>query len=85
MAFPFIASGTPCDDTDHDGMPDSWETSLGLNPNDDSVGSEYTSNGYTNVEEWLNGTDPKQFVDYRKPEKNMNTLSFGIESRKQSR
>jgi hypothetical protein len=25
------------------------------------------SDGYTNVEEWLNGTDPTQYVDYSKP------------------
>jgi hypothetical protein len=28
--------------------------------------------GYTNVEEWLNGTDPTEFVDYNKPGNNMN-------------
>ena len=26
--------------------------------------------GYTNVEEYLNGTDPTVFVDYTKPENN---------------
>ncbi len=28
-----IANGTPCADSDSDGMPDAWETSVGLNPN----------------------------------------------------
>ena len=30
--------------------------------------------GYTNVEEYLNGTDPTAFVDYTKSENNVNTL-----------
>jgi hypothetical protein len=42
-------------DTDHDGMPDAWETAQGFNPNDatDRNGDK-NSNGYTNVEEYLN-------------------------------
>ncbi len=56
-------------DTDRDGMPDEWEKGCGLNANDPSDGARDTDrDGYTNVEEWLNGTDPTQFVDYRKPE-----------------
>ena len=30
--------------------------------------------GYTNLEEYLNGTEPTKFVDYTKPENNVNTL-----------
>ena len=30
--------------------------------------------GYTNIEEYLNGTDPTEFVDYTKRENNVNTL-----------
>ncbi len=66
-------------DSDHDGMPDTWEKKFSLKWNDPSDGAQDTDgDGYTNVEEWLNGTDPTQFVDYRKPENNINTLSFGI-------
>jgi len=62
-------------DSDHDGMPDEWEEKFGLNLNDPSDGaSDADSDGYTNVEEWLNGTDPTEFVDYTKPENNRNTL-----------
>lgn len=54
-------------DTDHDGMPDAWETAHGLNPKDASDGAlDSDKDGYTNVEEYLNGTDPQKFVDYRK-------------------
>ncbi|MGQ0810219.1 MAG: hypothetical protein ACT4OO_03225 [Nitrospiraceae bacterium] len=52
--WPVLASGTPPPDTDHDGMPDAWETAHGLNPNDPSDGPQDTNgNGYTNVEEFL--------------------------------
>lgn len=37
-------------DTDHDGMPDVWETSNGLNPNNASDRSIIAPNGYTMLE-----------------------------------
>jgi len=63
-------------DTDNDGMPDAWETKYGLNPKDasDNVGDK-DKDGYTNIEECINETDPTKFVDYRKPENNVNSLS----------
>jgi hypothetical protein len=46
-------------DSDHDGMPDGWERRHKLNPNDTSDGSsDADGDGYTNVEEYLNQTDP---------------------------
>jgi pectate lyase len=46
-------------DTDHDGMPDEWEREFKLNPGDPSDGpKDQDGDGYTNVEEWLNGTNP---------------------------
>ncbi len=62
-------------DSDGDGMPDEWELRGGFNPKDASDGpQDKDSDGYTNVEECLNGTDPLVFVDYTKPENNVNTL-----------
>ncbi len=53
------ASGTPCLDSDHDGMPDAWETKYGLDPANPLDGRVDTDgDGYTNLEEYLNGTDP---------------------------
>jgi pectate lyase len=73
--WPDYKSAAAPTDSDHDGMPDSWEKQFGLEWNDSSDGSKDTDNdGYTNVEEWLNGTDPTQFIDYRKPENNKNML-----------
>ena len=41
-------------DTDQDGMPDDWEKSAGLNPNEPQDGnSDRNTDGYTNLEEYL--------------------------------
>lgn len=42
-------------DTDGDGLPDDYETSVGLNPNDASDGQLLTASGYSNLEVFLNG------------------------------
>jgi hypothetical protein len=52
--YPTLSKGTPYTDSDHDGMSDSWEKSNGLNPNDASDGSKVSSNGYTNLENFIN-------------------------------
>lgn len=44
-------------DSDHDGMPDSWEDNHGLNKNDKSDGPEITDSGYSNLEIYLNSMD----------------------------
>lgn len=53
--FPELDAGTAPADTDKDGMPDSWETARGLDPNaaEDRNGDD-NGNGYTNLEEYLN-------------------------------
>jgi len=57
--------GEPYADSDADGLPDAWEQNYGLNPEDASDAAIDTDeDGYINVEEFLNGTDPRQFVDY---------------------
>ncbi len=53
-AWPTLASAPAPADTDHDGMPDDWETANGLNPNDASDGAATASDGYTNLEHYLN-------------------------------
>ena len=45
-------------DTDHDGMPDSWEIAMGLNSNDSTDGNTVAPSGYTMLEEYLNGLVP---------------------------
>ncbi|MBA9076354.1 FlgD immunoglobulin-like domain containing protein [Rufibacter quisquiliarum] len=46
-------------DADKDGMPDAWENQNGLNPNDASDrNGDRNSNGYTNLEDYLNSLVP---------------------------
>ncbi len=57
--FPIIDSGTPYEDSDHDGMPNMWELMYGLDPYDNSDASgDPDGDGYTNIEEFLNETVP---------------------------
>ena len=42
-------------DGDIDGMADEWETQRGLNPSDASDRNNFNINGYTNLENYLNG------------------------------
>jgi pectate lyase len=52
-------TGLACKDSDHDGMPDEWEKNYGFNPNDMSDNSaDADRDGYTNIDEFLNGTNP---------------------------
>ncbi|GAB4094014.1 pectinesterase family protein [Flaviaesturariibacter terrae] len=53
-AWPALSSGAAPVDTDHDGMPDSWEASHGLNSSDPSDRGGIAANGYTNLENYLN-------------------------------
>jgi pectate lyase len=55
--------GEPYADADDDGMPNDWEQSHGLNPNDASDASaDANGDGYTNIEDFLNGLDPQAKV-----------------------
>ncbi len=52
--WPLLSSLPAPADTDHDGMPDDWELSQGLNPNDDSDRNIVNEDGYTKLENYLN-------------------------------
>lgn len=43
------------EDSDGDGLPDSYETAEGLDPNNPDDGNALAPSGYTHLEEWLNG------------------------------
>jgi pectate lyase len=53
--FPPIDPGTPCADSDHDGIPDAWEKYHGLNPRDPADANKLNADGYTNLEHFLSG------------------------------
>lgn len=52
--WPVLAAGTPPDDTDHDGMPDEWETAMCLDPDNPNDATSFRSDGYTNIEAYIN-------------------------------
>lgn len=59
--WPEYKNAPPPVDSDRDGMPDEWEKAHRFdphNPNDGSLDAD--GDGYTNVEEFLNNTDPKK-------------------------
>ena len=57
--WPELKSKPAPTDTDDDGMPDSWERTHGLNPNDPADGAfDRDKDGYTNLEEYLNSIRP---------------------------
>jgi type VI secretion system secreted protein Hcp len=45
-------------DTDHDGMPDAFETLYGLDPLKDDAAKDKDGDGMSNLDEYLAGTDP---------------------------
>ncbi|WP_297088177.1 T9SS type A sorting domain-containing protein [uncultured Draconibacterium sp.] len=51
--YPTVDSTNAPVDTDNDGMPDDWELTNGLNPNDSTDFRLITESGYTNLEVYL--------------------------------
>lgn len=73
--WPALAVGTVPLDSDRDGMPDDWEKKYGFDlSNIADSSADQDEDGYTNIEEYLNGTNPTVFVDYTQPGNNVNTL-----------
>jgi hypothetical protein len=74
--WPELKSAPASIDSDHDGIPDEWETRNGLDPKDPADGNaDPDKDGYTNLEEYLNNTDPKGYIDYREPKNNVDALT----------
>jgi hypothetical protein len=58
----------PCDpDTDDDQMPDGWEVGYNLNPLVDDASEDADGDGYTNLEEYTEGSDPRDKNSLPKP------------------
>jgi len=63
-------------DSDGDGIPDEWEIKYKLDPNNPNDGAVDTDgDGYTNIEEYLNGTNPLEKLNYRNLGNNIDTIS----------
>jgi len=54
VAWPVLTCGAAPADSDHDGMPDAWEASHGLNPSNAADRAGIGVGGYTNLEIYLN-------------------------------
>jgi hypothetical protein len=61
---PGKASTQPLPDSDHDGIPDAYESAHGMNPNDPSdANQDFDGDGQTNLAEYLGGADPNNPAD----------------------
>ncbi|HSV27708.1 MAG TPA: hypothetical protein VLH60_07430 [Sedimentisphaerales bacterium] len=73
--WPVYDAGQAPLETDGDGMPDEWELKYGFGPNDSSDGPiDSDGDGYTNLEEYLNNTNPREKIDYTLPQNNVDSL-----------
>lgn len=52
--WPVLPAKAAPRDSDHDGMPDTWEVNNGLNPNVYNAAGDKDQDGWTNIEEYLN-------------------------------
>jgi pectate lyase len=52
--WPMLKSAPAPIDSDHDGMPDDWESRHGFSPRDPSDSPRVAKSGYTNLEEYVN-------------------------------
>jgi len=68
--------GTPYPDADKDGLPDDWEAKYGLNPNEpaDATG-DLSGDGYSNVEKFIFGIDPRSKTNWADLKNNRDTLN----------
>ena len=63
-------------DTDGDGMSDAWEIKNKLDPKNARDGAmDSDGDVYTNVEEFLNGTNHQEKINYRNLGNNVDTIS----------
>ncbi|NNM32725.1 MAG: hypothetical protein HKO53_06645, partial [Gemmatimonadetes bacterium] len=57
---PSLSAGTPCPDDDEDGMPNAYEARFEFDPLDAADASQDADgDGYLNIEEYLNGSEPR--------------------------
>jgi hypothetical protein len=60
--YPEYATTPAPADSDHDGMPDAWETAHKLNPKDAKDGEIIGKDGYSNLEKYLNSLVDMNFI-----------------------
>lgn len=77
--WPTLQTGTPPQDTDKDGIPDTWEQQKGLDANNQSDGNAIAPSGYTWIEEYLSslvgGTSVTATISPRPNQTGTNTVT----------
>jgi hypothetical protein len=67
--------GEPIADADRDGLPDDWERAHGFDPSSPADASlDAAGDGYTNLERYLNGIDPRRRIDWTDLKNNRDPL-----------
>lgn len=61
-----VWAGAKPTDSDNDGIPDWWETANGLNPNNAADAMTIASNGYANIENYINSITSENSQPYLK-------------------
>lgn len=64
-------------DSDFDGMPDEWEIRYELGVNIDDAAQDADSDGFTNLEEYLAGTNPRDETDAPPPVTKLRLVKAG--------
>ena len=84
VAFPEMSPGTPYTDTDNDGMADTWEMDhfgdLTTAKYDDVFKTDYDGDGYPDLEEFLNGSDPEKITTAVKTVPTVHTEGLSLKS-----
>jgi len=78
--FPEIKKGIRYPDDDHDGMSDTWERKNTLDTDNPDGSNDKDRDGYTNIEEFLNGTNPNvdEKISVVKENNTLNPLVFHL-------
>jgi hypothetical protein len=55
---PSVSGGSACTESLHDGIPDQWKSANGLSTTDPTLYKQIAPNGYTYLENYMNGVQP---------------------------
>ena len=67
--YPELRTGDVPKDQDQDGIPDDWERTHRLDPtNAKDAANDQDGDGYTNIEEYLNNQEPREWESIQVPE-----------------
>ena len=78
LAFGVSAERVPDRDEDHDGMDDDWEAFYQLDPTKNDASEDLDGDGMTNIEEYLEYTDPTNEEDSKVVKDNRMLVFIGV-------